>query len=99
TRPVFILTSGRTFSAAEACAYDLQALKRVTIVGEVTGGGANPGGQVPLPDGMAVFIPTGHVPHAITHDNWEGVGGKPDLRPAADAAFGAGLAAAGRLHP
>src|SRR3546814_9176589 len=36
TKPLYILTSKRTFSAAEALAYDLQALKRATIVGEVT---------------------------------------------------------------
>lgn len=41
-KPLFILTSNRTFSAAEAFSYDLQALGRATIVGERTGGGANP---------------------------------------------------------
>lgn len=36
--PVFVLMSSRTFSAAEALAHDLQALKVATIVGERTRG-------------------------------------------------------------
>ena len=43
TRPVYVLTSGRTFSGGEECAYDFQTQKRAKIVGEKTGGGANPG--------------------------------------------------------
>jgi C-terminal processing protease CtpA/Prc len=97
TRPVYVLIGASTFSAAEACAFDLQSLKRVTIVGEVSGGGANPGGQLPLPDGMAVFMPTGHVLNAVTHTNWEGVGVKPDIAtPAADALTAARRAASSR---
>ena len=42
-KPVFILTSRRTFSAAEEFTYNLKNLKRATIVGETTGGGAHPG--------------------------------------------------------
>jgi hypothetical protein len=41
-KPVYVLISKRTFSAAEAFAYDLQAQKRATIVGEPSGGGAHP---------------------------------------------------------
>jgi peptidase S41-like protein len=92
-RPVYVLIGPRTFSGAEACAYDLQALKRATIVGEVSGGGANPGGQAFLPDGMAVFMPTGHVANAITHANWEGAGVKPDIAAGAADALGAALGA------
>ena len=41
--PVFVLTAHRTFSGAEEFTNDLKTQKRATIVGEVTGGGAQPG--------------------------------------------------------
>lgn len=84
--PVYVLTSPRTFSGGEECAYDFQTQKRATLVGETTGGGANPGGMVPLGGGLAAFIPTGRAINPITKTNWEHVGVKPDLVvPAADA--------------
>jgi C-terminal processing protease CtpA/Prc len=59
TKPLYVLTSARTFSGAEAFAYDLQALERATIAGETTGGGAHPSGPVALPHGLVVLIPWG----------------------------------------
>lgn len=86
TRPVYVLTSGRTFSGGEECAYDLQTQKRAVLVGETTGGGANPGGPVALGHGFAAFIPTGRAINPVTNTNWEHVGVKPDLAvPAAEA--------------
>ncbi|HTL98289.1 MAG TPA: S41 family peptidase [Holophagaceae bacterium] len=86
TQPVFVLTSPRTFSGGEECAYDFQTQKRGTLVGEVTGGGANPGAGVGLGSQMVVFIPTGKAINPVTHTNWEHVGVKPDVAvPAADA--------------
>ncbi len=87
TRPVYVLTSKRTFSAAEECAYDFQTQKRATIVGETTGGGANPGDLFPVGHGLVAFISTGQSINPITHTNWEGVGVKPDLAVAADRAL------------
>ncbi len=85
-KPVYVLTSPRTFSGGEECAYDFQTQKRATLVGEVTGGGANPGGGVSLGEGFVCFIPTGRAINPITKTNWEHVGVKPDvLVPAADA--------------
>jgi hypothetical protein len=86
-KPVFILTSKGTFSAPESFAYDLQALKRAVIVGEVTGGGAHPGNVISLPQGMSAFIPNGRPINPITKTDWEGVGVKPDVAVPADKAL------------
>ena len=40
--PVYILTSSFTFSGAEEFTYNLKNLKRATVIGETTGGGAHP---------------------------------------------------------
>jgi hypothetical protein len=86
-KDVYLLTSGRTFSAAEEFAYDLQSLKRVTIVGETTGGGAHPGGMVPLGEHFLAFIPSGRAINPVTKTNWEGTGVKPDVAVSADKAL------------
>ena len=91
TKPVYVLTSERTFSAAEEFAYNLRTLQRATLVGETTGGGANPGGLVALPHGFAIFVPTGRAINPITKTNWEGVGVQPHLPTAADDALDAAL--------
>jgi len=78
-KPIYVLTSSRTFSGAEEFAYNLQTRKRATIVGETTGGGANPGRGFPLPADLTVFVPTGRAINPITKTNWEGVGVKPDV--------------------
>ncbi|MDQ2835317.1 MAG: S41 family peptidase [Acidobacteriota bacterium] len=77
--PLFVLTSVHTFSAAEQCAYDLQVLHRATLVGETTGGGANPAAATHALGGhFEAFIPNGEALNPITHTNWEGVGVRPD---------------------
>ena len=89
-KPVFVLISKQTFSAAEGLAYEIQAFKRGTLVGEKTGGGANPsagGGMVQLGHGFTANIPTGYVVNAVTGTNWEGVGVKPDVEVPADQAL------------
>lgn len=85
-KPIYVLTSKRTFSGGEEAAYDLQTQKRATLIGEVTGGGANPGEGYSLTHGFAAFIPNGRSINPITKTNWEHVGVKPDVAvPAADA--------------
>lgn len=87
-KPIYVLTAKRTFSAAEAFAYDLKAVHRATIVGEVTGGGANPSNRpVPLSYGFRVFVPNGKVTHPVTGGNWEGVGMQPDVATPPDQAL------------
>lgn len=86
-REVYVLTSERTGSGAEEFAYNLQQLKRATIVGATTWGGANPGDVVRLNDHFSAFVPTGAAINPITKTNWEGVGVKPDLPTPADDAL------------
>lgn len=85
-KPVYVLTSARTFSGGEECAYDFQTQKRATLVGETTGGGANPVRLYSVGGGIVVAIPTGRAINPITKTNWERVGVKPDIAvPAAQA--------------
>jgi hypothetical protein len=79
TAPLYVLTSGETFSGGEECAYDVQALKRGTLIGAVTGGGANPGRMHRIDDHFSIFVPDERARNPITKTNWEGVGVKPDI--------------------
>jgi hypothetical protein len=86
-KPVFVLTSKRTFSAAEEFTYNLKSLKRATIVGETTGGGAHPGGMRKVHEHFGVFVPSGRAINPITKTNWEGTGVTPDISVPADRAL------------
>lgn len=77
-KPVFVLTSSRTFSGGEEFAYDMQVMELGMLVGETTGGGANPGGGAPVGFGLGMFVPGGRAENPITGTNWEGVGVMPD---------------------
>lgn len=92
--PLFVLTSAGTFSGAEEFAYNMQTRRRATIIGETTGGGANPGDVMPVNDRFAIFVPTGRAINPVTGTNWEGVGVKPDVRVAASVALDSALARA-----
>jgi C-terminal processing protease CtpA/Prc len=84
---VYVLTSGRTFSGAEEFTYNLKNLKRGIIVGETTGGGANPGRGVRLSKHFGAFIPTGRAVSPVTKTNWEGTGVEPDVKVPAEQAL------------
>lgn len=85
-KPVYVLTSARTFSGGEDCAYDFQVQKRGTLVGETTGGGSNPVSWFSVGQGIMVAIPTARTINFVTKTNWEHVGVKPDIAvPAAQA--------------
>ena len=78
-KDVFVLTSRRTFSGGEELSYDLKNLKRAILVGEATGGGANPGGIKKISEHFAAFVPDGRPINPITKTNWEGTGVIPDV--------------------
>jgi hypothetical protein len=83
TQPVYVLTARRTFSGAEEFSYNLKHLKRATIVGEVTGGGAHPVRIQRIDDRFSVGVPDARPINAVTKTNWEGTGVEPDVPVAA----------------
>ena len=93
--PVFVLTSNKTFSGAEEFTYNLKTRNRATIIGETTGGGANPGGMRPITENFGLFIPTGRAINPVTGTNWEGTGIEPDIKVSADSALSIALVKAG----
>ena len=99
-KDVYVLTSKRTFSGAEEFSYNIKNLKRATIVGETTGGGAHPGGMHRIHEHFGVFVPSGRAISPITKTNWEGTGVTPDVDvPAAQALTTARLMALKKSLP
>lgn len=86
SRPVWVLTSARTFSGGEGLAFLLQERGRALVVGETTAGAANPGRSYPVNDMFEVTVPNGQIRSAVKGTNWEGDGVTPDVKvPAASA--------------
>jgi len=95
---IYVLTSRRTFSAAEEFSYNLKNLKRATLIGETTGGGAHPGGPMVVNDNFILNVPKGRAINPVTKTNWEGVGVKPHIEvPQEDALTTAHLKALEKL--
>ncbi len=86
--PVFVLTSSYTFSGAEEFTYNLKNMKRATIIGETTGGGAHPV-EGHVFESLKVFmsLPFGRAVNPITKTNWEGTGIEPHIKVPADKAL------------
>jgi C-terminal processing protease CtpA/Prc len=78
--PMYILTSKKTFSGGEDFSYGMQQVKRATIVGEVTGGGAHPTNPFSVGQGFIVHIPFGRSSNPVTKTDWEGTGVNPDIK-------------------
>ena len=77
--PVYILTSNRTFSAAEGLAYTLQNIKNAVIIGDTTRGGAHLTRSFSLGNGFVGFIPFARGENAATNTDWEGTGVIPNI--------------------
>jgi retinol-binding protein 3 len=86
-KDVYILTSRRTFSGAEGFTYNMQNLKRATVVGETTGGGAHPTRNVFINGHFLIRVPFARATSPITKSNWEGTGVTPDVACPADQAL------------
>jgi hypothetical protein len=82
--PLYVLTSYKTFSAGEMLAYCLKNLKRATIIGEQTRGGAHNSPKSFLYKDFIISLPHGKAYSNITKSNWEGVGVEPDIKTTAE---------------
>jgi hypothetical protein len=83
---LYILTSASTFSGAEEFSYNMKSLKRATLIGETTGGGAHPTNAMIVQEKFILRVPVGRAINPITKTNWEGTGVTPDIQiPAAQA--------------
>jgi len=78
-RPVYVLTSSRTFSGGEDFCYTLQALGRAELIGETTGGGAHPTRGFPISRAVHIAIPFARSINPVTGANWQGTGVVPDI--------------------
>jgi len=85
-KAVYVLTSNRTFSSAEEFSFDLKSLKRATLIGETTGGGAHPMAPHRIDGHFFIRVPFGRIMNPITKADWENTGVAPDVAvPATDA--------------
>jgi hypothetical protein len=84
---VFVLTSRGTFSGAEEFCYDLKNLKRATLIGEATGGGAHLVGPHRIDEHFSIYVPFGRAINPISKTDWEGTGVEPDVQVPADEAL------------
>jgi hypothetical protein len=79
-KPVYLLTSSTTWSGAEQFCYNLKMLKRATLVGETTGGGAHVGVFHRVDDHFGLAIPQVKSINPFGNADWEGVGVEPDVK-------------------
>jgi hypothetical protein len=82
-KAVYVLTSSRTFSAGEEFSFDLKSLKRATLVGETTGGGAHAMAPHRIDGHFFIRVPFGRFMNPITKADWESTGVEPDIKVAA----------------
>jgi len=92
-KPVYVLTSSTTISAAEFFCYNLKMLRRATLVGETTHGSAHSGVWYRIDDHFGMGVPETKTINPYAKSDWEGVGVEPDVTVKA----GDALAAAEKL--
>jgi len=99
-KPAFVLTSKNTFSGGEEFTNNLKVLKRATIVGETSGGGAHPVRGHRITEHFGIGVPFARAINPVNHTNWEGTGVEPDVKvAAADALSTAEKLAGEKAHP
>ncbi len=85
--PLFILTSHKTFSAAESFAFDMKVRNRAIIIGDSTGGGAHSVDLFKIDQQFEIYISTARSFNPVTGSNWERTGVIPDILVPAESAL------------
>lgn len=78
-KPVYLLTSERSGSAAEHFAMAMKTTGRAILVGETTGGWGHWGGVINLERGFTMFLPSGRAFNPNNKLGWEEIGVTPDI--------------------
>jgi hypothetical protein len=86
-KPLYVLTSGGTASAAEEFTGHVAGYKLGELIGENTAGAGFRNEFYPLPDGMMISISVGQAILASTGKGWEGVGFAPTTKVDVDKAL------------
>jgi hypothetical protein len=86
-KPVYVLTSASTWSGAEQFSYDLKMLRRATLVGETTRGGAHAGVFHRIDDHFGVGIPEEKAINPFAKADWEETGVEPAVHVKAEVAL------------
>jgi len=86
-KPLYVLTSGDTASAAEEFTGHVAGYKLGELIGENTAGAGFRNRFYPLPDGLVISISVGQAILASTGKGWEGVGFAPNTTVPVDQAL------------
>lgn len=83
-KPLYILTSSQTSSSAELFAWNMQMLKRATVIGEITG--SRIGALQRIDDHFVLVMHEAEQPTPYGTPDWQNQGVQPDVTvPASDA--------------
>ena len=91
-KPMKILISSKTFSAAESFAFGMQVTGRAELVGETTGGGGYINDFFPLAHGYGASISVGRTYDPKTGRDWQAKGVIPEVKVEEDHALITALA-------
>lgn len=81
TKPLYVLLSTKSYSAAEGFSYDLQQNGRATLVGEPTATGVSYFDyRYRVSDHLMFSVPSGYVVNPISGRGWAPQGVQPDIR-------------------
>ncbi|MGZ8419918.1 MAG: S41 family peptidase [Allosphingosinicella sp.] len=86
-KPLYVLTSGNSASAAEEFAGHIDGFKLGELIGATTAGAGFRNSFFPLPGGYLISVSVGRAVLASTGKDWEAVGIKPSTAVAPDKAL------------